>query len=152
MATFADKDFEAPVVGVTNYPEAVSRSAVDEAVKVIHEPDNAYDSNAMKVLGSDNRHLGYLPAKLSEKLVSRLGQNCVLVGTITAVLTNKENTGLRITVKYSPDSEAEEAVTQQVFSRSGRLLGEYRGEKENKILIGSPSGVLQVPKNAVTVK
>merc|ERR1712039_203270 len=49
------------IAGVSNYTEAVNRLQVGQRICIQAEPDNAYDSNTIRVTTCDDETIGYIP-------------------------------------------------------------------------------------------
>lgn len=51
------------IVGESNYQEAIGQCHVGEKVSICHEPDNPYDSRALRVENDIGQVIGYVPKK-----------------------------------------------------------------------------------------
>lgn len=61
----------AKLVGVSNYADVVSGLEVGDTLSVRHEPDNAYDPNAMQVTDRDGRVVGYLAKEVAKRVIEK---------------------------------------------------------------------------------
>lgn len=52
----------------TQGPAIIDELEVNEVLEVIPEPDNTFDSNAMRLETSDGVKLGYIPRGIAEKM------------------------------------------------------------------------------------
>lgn len=55
------KVYSLGVVGESNYQREIAKCSAGERVFICHEPDNPYDSRALKVETSDGDTIGYVP-------------------------------------------------------------------------------------------
>ena len=102
----AQSDFKGTDLGCYAWPEAyvdvaIARLQYHEAgdadeclgriapkrgdrVDLIREPDNYYDSNAIKVMWRNGQHqLGYIPRQLAEHLAPIMDSGCIVTAFIT---------------------------------------------------------------------
>lgn len=70
------------VVGVKSYSDAVASCQVGDPVRVVHEPTNEYDTNAMRVDLMNGQQIGYLPAALASRIVQE-AEHSAFSGRIT---------------------------------------------------------------------
>lgn len=73
---------EAEIVGINHYDGEV---AEDKAIRFLREPDNQYDSNAIKVINDNKDQVGYLDRKTAKFLApfmdkKKVKLRCELVG------------------------------------------------------------------------
>jgi single-stranded-DNA-specific exonuclease len=91
---------ETRVVGVTfeNRQEVVELLTEREQVYLIREPDNAFDSNAVKVVRWDHQQFGYLNRELAKVLAPRMDRYGRPIKAIVTTLTGGYNPGSRFGV------------------------------------------------------
>lgn len=65
------KVLRSKIVGVSNYTDVVATLKAGDELAIEHEPDNAYDPNAMKVMDADNRTVGYLPKETAKRVIEK---------------------------------------------------------------------------------
>lgn len=89
---------EITLVGVSFCAEAVSHLEVGQEVRVVPEPQNEYDKNALRVMLSDGAAVGYIPAALAERVAHETpGQS--YLGHVTDLHVHEESTvGAKITI------------------------------------------------------
>nr|DAT27577.1 MAG TPA: HIRAN protein [Caudoviricetes sp.] len=66
-----------------------------ERLFLIHEPDNQYDKNAIKVVTEDNLHIGYIPKYLCRMFDS------VLEGKVTSIYVYEVESGTSAPYVYA---------------------------------------------------
>lgn len=137
--------FIAPVAGVSQYQDAVTRCVEGLRVTVRREPENPYDGNAC-VVESDGQVLGYLPKALAARLVDSTGT--AWDAELVEVLRG-ETWGLRIRVvqvaEVADEVVVEEELTEvpagpEVRSGSGRVLGTLVRVQGTDVVVLTPSG------------
>ena len=68
-----------------NYEPSVARYTGRNFVRVVAEPENHYDPNAIAVISEDGQHLGYVPAHLTAEV-----RQLVALPYATELFINKE--------------------------------------------------------------
>lgn len=158
------------LVGVSQYQDSVTQVGEGQRVEILHEADNAYDSNACVVRTTEGETLGYLSRHLAPRLLACGGAH--FVGEV-AELRIGETWGLSIRVLAqagvgpaaaglehqvpAPDVLAardgveglalavtrggSEGSSPPVFAKSGRELGVFVRHEENKVVVRQPSGL-----------
>ena len=102
------------VVGLTfnpSYPKNIYAVAKEfalgkDAINLIREKDNEFDSNAISVVHGENQ-IGHIPAKLAEFIAPQIDAGINWYAAIESVVVsqnNLNNPGLKITV-WSEDAE-----------------------------------------------
>lgn len=79
--------FFTKIVGVTfeNRQEIIAKLSEGQILQLRREPQNNYDSNAIKLETSTGEMVGYLRAELAQELAREIDQGCVYKCNITAV-------------------------------------------------------------------
>ena len=92
------QSIETRVVGVTfeNRQAVVALLTEREQVFLIREPDNAFDSNAVKVQRWDHQQIGYLNRELAKILAPRMDRYGRPIKAIVTTLTGGYNPGSRL--------------------------------------------------------
>ncbi len=92
-----------------------------EAVYLIHEPDNPFDENAVKVENSDGKQLGYLNSELAEDLVERMENGEVFKAVISEFTGGdelRENIGCNLEITSERANPSRSAFPQVESSTS----------------------------------
>lgn len=72
------------VAGVSFYQDAVTRCAVGQAVRFVHEPDNPHDPTALRVVSLAGETIGYVPrGSWAHRMVHETGRG--ISGTIESM-------------------------------------------------------------------
>lgn len=141
--------FTAPLRGVSHRQEEVIQLQEGQRVRVVHEPDNAYDRNACAVYTDSGGMLGFIPAAIAGRLALR-GEGSWR-GRISEVRRG-ETWGASVTVdgplngpvaqvdEEPPMPAPVEQVEVRVLARSGRLLGTLVRREEGKVVVRSAGG------------
>jgi len=149
--------FSTKVVGISQYQAAAGRCVVQQAVRIEHEPGNAFDTNACCIL-SDDVVLGYIPRTLAARLVAR-GEHA-WAGTVVAVHDGKGTIGVEVRIETPelaldtapvecpvPSGATAPAPARRVVAtkRSGRVLGALvRVDRDQRRVIVAVDGA-EVP-------
>lgn len=156
--------FVTAVAGVSRRQQAVTRRQEGERVLVRHDPHNPHDSSACPVHGADGALLGYLPASVASRVVTRFGRGVRLTGQITEIVGRRQpTTGLRIRLEalhrgvvltdLEPDVHEAGALTpavgDPVVAASGRTLGSYAGRDGGDVLVDTAGGRRRYPEALV---
>lgn len=95
-------EFYTKVVGVTfdNRQRHIRRMSVGDTVKLEREPNNQYDSNAIKVINSDGYQIGHISRELACNMAPRMDSGVIYNATVTAITgTNPgENLGVNLVI------------------------------------------------------
>lgn len=70
-----------------NYRKNIKKYVGENKVKLVPEPTNEFDENAIKIINSDNAHIGYVPQDLTDEV--RAFVDLPVYGT--AFITEKED-------------------------------------------------------------
>lgn len=79
--------------GVSFCREGINELEETEELKMELEPDNKYDSNAIKVLNSKGNMIGYVPKKF------RIGDSDIILNSLVLKKFNKLNMRYKLMVK-----------------------------------------------------
>ena len=72
------KTYRIGIVGERSYQDAIRGCAQGDLVNVQREPDNPYDDQALAVVRTDGRVIGYIPRdSFLQKAVHKEGQGCI---------------------------------------------------------------------------
>lgn len=76
-----------PLVGITqpNRREFVKKLQIGDKVQLVREVNNEYDANAIKVLDSDNNHLGYIAAVWAFIYASKMDIGMTFEGVVKKI-------------------------------------------------------------------
>ena len=111
-----------PVVGLGYYDYNPTLLKRGQVVGLMHEPSNAHDRNAVKVM-YQNRKLGYVPRKLTTVLHRAKRQGCKFYSFVNQHFPNAgkldEILFIRVKVLIEPlDDEDREEAWEEDFWRS----------------------------------
>jgi hypothetical protein len=84
------REYNTNIVGIEFVPagvELVRRLKVGDEVKLVRQPDNPHDKNAIVIIDSDGNRLGYLSAKLAADISRALDEDEGKLGRV--VVTEK---------------------------------------------------------------
>ncbi|MEN6621259.1 MAG: HIRAN domain-containing protein [Smithella sp.] len=112
--------FETYVAGVTyeDRQYLVKQLDLSSTLKLVHDPENPYDSNAIRVLSGD-KTIGYIPAKLAEDLSFKFEKNDSIAAKIIRFTNvNTDHQGLRIRFQINQKINPYEELTQRTGLRS----------------------------------
>lgn len=173
--------FQCSIAGVSWHQEAVTQAHVGAHVEVIEEPDNPYDTHARRVEvdGVVVGHLPRaVAARLADEGAGRLAGSVVDVYEVPGSSVRGMRVELdcvpagagegSVTTRVGDPScevdtvcelavgelEVSEPVTPRASVRvraSGRVLGEYLGEADGKVVVATGSGELSLPVGMVEV-
>lgn len=63
------------IVGISNFQNNIRFCKEGDSLKLVREPNNQFDKNAIAVYTLDNKQLGYLSKSINEYLIRDLEQN-----------------------------------------------------------------------------
>lgn len=153
-----------PANGISNYQDAAVGVTRGDPVRIVHEPDNPYDTNACRIETAAGATLGYVPAGLAGRLLAR-GETA-WSGVIIDVLDAHQTVGLRVRITAAtpaPSPVAETSDTVRERPRSGekprpvttkhsrRPLGTFAGRDGSMILVSKGDVVVRYPAELVEV-
>ena len=94
--------------------EVVAELQVGEEIKLVRDPHNPYDRNAIKVMCKDGQQIGFLPRELAADLASRFDNYGQPVkGNVAAVLGGYySDSRVGVTIKFRPPEEIELQFSQ----------------------------------------
>jgi len=98
------------IVGMT-FRDPKSRNRLNslwngESLVLEREPSNPYDHNAVKILSTDNIHLGYIRRELAQTLAEEMDKGVdffCCVETKTGGTEGKENIGVNISLQRAEE-------------------------------------------------
>lgn len=100
------------IVGVTkgNHQALLSELSEDDEIQLIREEDNEYDPNAIAVLNSDEKKLGYINSELAEEICSEMDADpeSFLTGSILEVTGGYDGKSFGCNIEVSLCSLAQE--------------------------------------------
>jgi hypothetical protein len=156
-----------PVAGVSFRQDVVRATPIGTAVVIVADPTNPHDPDARAIVTTEGRLLGYVPAKLIERLAS-LG--ATLIGEVSEVLVG-ETWGLRVRVSSTSDrvltapsaavsssasleveAEGTQVEATEVLARSGRRLGTLVAEQGEVVVVATDGGEIRLPRTAVELR
>ena len=76
---------EIPINGCSFYRDAVKTIHEGMQIRVIPEPDNPHDPNALAVVTMQGQKLGHIPAKLAYRIVKETEKPTAFIGKISDV-------------------------------------------------------------------
>ncbi len=82
------REFNTLIAGVEYVPDGVAllrQLCVGDRVKLLREPDNQHDKNAVAVLNEAGQKLGYIPAKIAAELARSLEHDDGRVSNVLVV-------------------------------------------------------------------
>ena len=154
MSTEIKPSFTIPVSGVSFRQEVVRRLREGEKVLMVPDPNNEYDSNAIKMVNLAGQMFGFVPKGLTDKL--RAHGEGKWGGIVEAVLSGHDTWGVRVHVTHkdveTSIGDAPEPRPATASSASGRTLGvEVReSSTEELVCIRTPDGEeIFYPRSAV---
>ncbi|KAF8502088.1 SNF2 family N-terminal domain-containing protein [Russula emetica] len=105
------------VVGVQYYKGLVD---VGEQVRLIREPQNRYDRNAIAVQNIGRTQVGHIPRQMAAKLAPHMDANLITVeGTMNEGNLHKFNYSLSVTLKiYGPSDKRNEIVQKLTLAQN----------------------------------
>jgi hypothetical protein len=81
-----------PLSGAKTYSEEVVKLCKGEKLQVIPEPTNNFDTNALRVITSGGKTVGYIPAAIAARIVRDIGQ----VPMVASVVELTQNSGIQV--------------------------------------------------------
>ena len=92
------------VAGVTfeNRQENISRININTPIKLVRDPENTHDSNAVKVMTIDKKMLGWIPRRKAFSIAKVIDQDNSVKAEIVDIVGDRffSNLGLRIRLVY----------------------------------------------------
>ena len=156
--------FTVPIKGVSFRQEEVVLLQEGTLCRVVHEPDNEYDTNACAIYTPSGGKLGFIPAQIAGRLALR-GEGAWRARIVE--VRKGDTWGASILVEGPLHPAAEETVAApeealepvkpsapvEVVSRSERLLGVLVKDEGNKVVVRNSQGVeISYPADLVQVR
>lgn len=138
----ADKEeFYTKVVGVTfdNRQDVVAGLQEGEALKLVRETNNPYDTNAVRVEDGSGRQAGYLNARLAKHFAPLLDHGEQYLASVSQVTGGREkNYGVNIVIRKidQEDREAQKQKLSAIRAELSRLPDDELMEKIRLALLG----------------
>ena len=114
------RHFHSKVVGVSHKNDDgssrqshIKKCSLFESLLLDHEEDNAHDPNAVRVLRSNGRQLGYLDARLAEEIVKKSAKGyrfATLIKSITGGEGEKTLHGVNLLIVQASPGTSDGAV------------------------------------------
>ncbi len=118
--------FNTKVVGVTyeNRQAIIAKLVNSDPVKIVAEPDNKFDPNALKVVvwsGGELHHIGYIPKDLCADVVEYCGGERAAVRIVDVkggfVLANGQTAAYGVEIEISLPANDTDAPPSQEYGR-----------------------------------
>jgi hypothetical protein len=86
------------LAGVSNYQPAIRKFLRYHPIKMIREPENPYDKNAIMVTGNGNL-MGYIPAKIAKDMAPMMDAGLIEKPKFVCATVSKKHTNQGIIIK-----------------------------------------------------
>lgn len=130
------------VVGVTfeGRQRLIQTLTSGQPIKLIREPENKHDSNAIKVLIDDNKHIGYINKSLAKKISPIIDDELSreIVGEIVSIYSVKNKPsvlGVKIRFKL-----------KDIQNDSDNSINRKTKNNENELILTSPESYARCPR------
>ena len=109
----------------TEAPSIIKKLRQGNNLRLVPEPDNAFDSNAIKIMTIEDEHIGYVQKELAAQLSEGIKAGIHYYATVIEVTggeEGKENIGCNISIKkYDIEDELIE-LPSKIYSLENREL------------------------------
>lgn len=96
--------FHSKVAGASHYQDAIKKCKKKEKLKLVREPDNPYDSNAISVWNKAGMQIGHLKKEVAAEIAPVLDNGTwvnVEVSEITGGTADKPTRGCNIHISWA---------------------------------------------------